>query len=106
MGSRTSNTSFDFLLIGHLLVCCDPWVNDESLAIAHVGQMAGHLHIIDYSTHLFDFSSLGNPSASAKSAQNASMGKTVLEETIPNVLTTPNVSTPPPPLGRIFFASS
>lgn len=55
---RTRNAALDFLVIGHLLVCRNPGVNDERLAVSDVGQVACHLEIVDHGTDLLDFSSL------------------------------------------------
>ncbi len=37
IGRHTSNTTLYLLFVGHLLVRCDPRVNNEGLAIAHIG---------------------------------------------------------------------
>lgn len=99
-GRHTSDTTLYLLLIGHLLVCRDPGMNDERLAVADIGQMTGHLQVIYYRPNLLDFSGL----------KGYQLGRTGRSQSGPVLerfcLTTPKVKTPPAPFGSIFFASS
>lgn len=58
IGIHTRDTALYLLFIWQLLVRCDPRMDDEGLAIADVGQMAGHLQVVHHCSNLLDVSSL------------------------------------------------
>ena len=55
-----SHAAFDLLFVGELLVRRYPWVDDEGLCVADVGEMAAEFEVIDYGAHFVNVSGLGN----------------------------------------------
>lgn len=80
------HAALDLLLVGELLMRGHPRVDDESLRIAHIGEVGTQAEIVDYGADLVDIASLGTYiSPCSVCGDNKGGGEP----------TTPKVNTPP-----------